>query len=198
MKNIITISREFGAAGSEVGQKIAHNLGFHYYDKEIIVKAAQEMNEDKNALLEFDETAPELFGFTQKLFDFYDAPLNGRLFDAQKSVIKKIAEKGNCVIVGRNSNSILKEYENSLHVFLSADLYWRISYLKQRKMPESSEGRIIEDIRTIDKKRRKYCAYYTNTEFGVADYYDICLSVSSLGVDSCVDLICSLARKENE
>ena len=63
------------------------------------------------------------------------------------------------------------------------------------KMPDATEARISEEIRSIDKARRKYCSYYTNTEFGVADYYDICLCTSTLGIDNCVELICGLARQ---
>lgn len=81
-----------------------------------------------------------------------------------------------------------------MHVFVHAEPYFRIMHLKE-KMPDSSEAKIIERMRAVDKTRRKYCSYYTNTEFGVADFYDLCLSSSTLGVDTCVDIICQLAGK---
>ncbi|MBQ8592345.1 MAG: cytidylate kinase-like family protein [Lachnospiraceae bacterium] len=193
MRKIITISREFGAGGSAIGIEVAKRLGYEFYDKSIILRTAKESNIDVESMLKWDEKVPTNFGFAQSLFDFYNKPLNEKLFEAQREVIRKIGEKGNCVIVGRNANTILKEFDNGLHVFVHADAYWRMKRMKE-KMPDASEAKISEEIRTIDKARRKYCTYYTNTEFGVADYYDICLSSSSLGIETCIDTICNLAN----
>lgn len=195
MKKIITISREFGSGGGEIGEKVAKRLGFELYDKSIILQAARSANIDPGEMLKHDERVPQLIGFTQSLFDMYNSPLDERLFEAQKSVIKKIGEHGNCVIVGRNANSILQEYDDSLHVFIHADKYWRIMRMKQNKMKDYSEEKISQHMRDVDKTRRKYCSYYTDTEFGVAEFYDLCLSTSSLGIDTCVDIICDLANK---
>ena len=194
MKKIITISREFGAGGGEIGRKAAQALGYEYYDKELILKAARESNVDVESLLKWDEKVPMNFGFAQSLFDFYNKPLSEKLFSAQQQVIKAVGEKGNCVIVGRNANTILKEYDHALHVFVHADPYWRLERMKT-KMPDLTEAKMSEQIRVIDKMRRKYCTYYTNTEFGVADYYDISLNTSKLGIDVCVQIICNLAKQ---
>lgn len=193
MKKIITISREFGAGGGEIGRSVAKALNYEYYDKEIILKAARESNVDVESLLKWDEKVPMNFGFAQSLFDFYNKPLSEKLFDVQQKVIKEIGEKGNCVIVGRNANTILKEFDYGLHVFIYADPYWRMERMKE-KMPDTTEAKISEELRIIDKTRKKFCMYYTNTEFGVADYYDICLNTSKLGIDTCIDIICNLAR----
>jgi Cytidylate kinase len=192
MKKIITISREFGAGGGEIGRKVAEALHYEYYDKELILRAARESNVDMESLMRWDEKVPMDFGFAQSLFDFYNKPLSEKLFNAQQQVIKEIGEKGSCVIVGRNANTILKEFDYALHVFIHADPNWRLERMKI-KMPDATEAKINEEIRIIDKIRRKYCSYYTNTEFGVADYYDICLNTSNLGIDTCVDIICKLA-----
>ena len=192
MKKIITISREFGAGGSAIGMEVAKRLGFEFYDKAIILRTAKESNIDVESILRWDEKVPKNFGFAQSLFDFYNRPLNEKLFDAQKDVIRRIGEKGKCVIVGRNANTILKEFDNCLHVFVHADPYWGMEHMKE-KMPDATEAKISEQIRVIDKARRKYCAYYTNTEFGVADYYDISLNSSSLGIETCIDTICNIA-----
>ncbi len=194
MKKLITISREFGAGGGEIGIRVAEKLGFEYFDKELIIQAAKKANVGMDEVLNMDEVVPMNFGFTQSLFDMYNAPLNERLFTAQRDVIRKIGEHGKCVIVGRNANSILSEYDDSLHVFIHADLYWRAMRLKQEKMPDKSEQQIIANIRTVDKRRRKYCSYYTNTEFGDSRYYDLCLDSSSLGIDQCVKIICDIAK----
>lgn len=194
MKNIITISREFGANGGTIGQKVAEKLGYEYYDKEIILQAAKDSNLDVESLQRWDENVPMDFGFAQSLFDFYNKPLNEKLFMAQKKVIQKIGEKGNCVIVGRNANHILKAYDHTLHVFIHAEPYSRITRLKER-MPDSTESQIIDHMRSVDRKRKKYCAYYTDTVFGMAEYYDLTLSSSAFSTETCVDIICELAQK---
>ena len=194
MKRIITISREFGASGGTIGQAVARRLGYEYYDKEIILRSARESNLDVASLEKWDEKIPMNFGFAQSLFDFYNKPLNEKLFDAQKKVIRDIGEKGNCVIVGRNANAILGEYDQALHIFIHAHPYWRLQHLKT-KMPNEPDAKIMDRMKQVDKKRKKYCAYYTNTIFGMSEYYDLCLNSSKLGIDACVDLICELAQK---
>lgn len=192
MKRIITISREFGAGGGEIGRKVADRLHYEYYDKAIILRAAKESNVDVERMFKWDEKVPANFGFAQSLFDFYNKPLNEKLFEVQRQIIREIGEKGNCVIVGRNANTVLKEFDNCLHVFVHAQPYWRLERMKE-KMPDATEAKISDEIRAIDKARKKYCAYYTNTEFGVADYYDISLNTSTLTIDTCVDLITHIA-----
>ncbi len=194
MKKIITISRKFGAGGGQIGKKVAERLGFYYMDKDVILRSAiasEGLTPDE--IRRYDEKVPFDFGFGQSLFDFYNRPLDERLFEAQRKAIEKVAEKGKCVIVGRNANYVLKEYDDSLHVFITASLRFRLRNL-QEKMPGLSEDKILEEMKSIDKKRRKYCSYYTNTEFGDADYYDLCLRSSSLGIDKCVDIICDIAE----
>lgn len=194
MKKIITISREFGAGGGEIGNRIADELGYDYCDKELILRAARDANMDIGQTLTLDERPPLIFGFTQSLFDMYSAPFDERLFEAQKQIIRKLGERGKCVIVGRNANSILSAFDNSLHVFVHADQYWRAARLKKEKMPEKTEKEILDDIKIVDKRRQKYCSHYTNTEFGSSKYYDLCLSTSSLGIDKCVKIILDIAR----
>ncbi|MDD7125504.1 AAA family ATPase [Treponema porcinum] len=194
MKKIITISREFGAAGGTIGQLVAKRLGYEYVDKELVIQAARDTHIDMTRYFNPDEKVPVLFGFTQSLFDLYNAPIEEKVYDKQKEIIRRIGEHGSCVIVGRNANSILKEFDNSLHVFIYADVSWRLRRLKKEKMPDMPEQKIEEHIKNIDKARRKFCTYYTKQEFGLADNYDICLSTSSLGIENCADIICRLAE----
>ena len=193
MKKIITISREFGAGGGEIGRAVAQRLGFDYFDKAIILKACEEAGLDIASIVRYDEKVAMDFGYAQSLFGFYNRPVSDKLFDAQQRVIHKLAEHGNCVIVGRNANTILKEFNDCLHVFIHANPYWRLQRM-HNKMPDTSISKISDQMRHIDKSRKKYCTRYTNSEFGVAEYYDICLSSSSLGIDRCVDVICDIAK----
>ncbi len=193
MKKIITISRQFGAGGGQIGKAVAQRLGYYYMDKDMIIRAAMESsNLSRRDLRIYDERVPFDFGFGQSLFDFYNKPLNERLFEAQREAIMKVGEKGNCVIVGRNANMVLKEFDHSLHVFVAATPYFRLQNLKT-KMPDASDSKIMDEMKAVDKARRRYCTYYTNTEFGNAEYYDLCLKSSTLGIDKCVDLICDIA-----
>ena len=132
MKKIITISREFGAGGGEIGRKVAERLGYHYYDKELILRSADTSKVDVESMRRWDEKVPANFGFAQSLFNFYNKPLNETLFEAQTKVIREIGEKGNCVIVGRNANTILKEFDGGLHIFVHASPYWRMMRMKDK------------------------------------------------------------------
>ena len=196
MKKIITISRQFGAGGGQIGKAVAQRLGYYYMDKDMIIRSAMESsNLRPRDFMIYDERVPFDFGFGQSLFDFYNKPLNERLFQAQREAILKVGEKGNCVIVGRNANVVLKEFDYSLHVFISATSYFRLQNLKT-KMPDATDAKIMDEMKSVDKARRRYCVYYTNTEFGNAEYYDLCLKSSTLGIDKCVDLICEIARSQ--
>ena len=194
MKKIITISREFGSGGGTIGKMVAERLGYEYYDKDLIFKTAAEAHMIPEEAIKLDETLSHGFGFGQSLFNLYSSPLDEKLYNAQKNIIRKFAEKGNCVIVGRNANSILAEFDNTLHVFISANPAWRVRYLKADKMKDMSEDKIMAHLQKIDKARQKFCSYFTNTEFGVAKYYDVCLYSSVVGIEKCVDVICELAK----
>ena len=140
MKNIITISRQFGAGGSTIGRKVADRLGYYYCDKDMIIRAALESGSlSPNEVHYYDERVPTEFGIGQSLFDYYNRPLDERLFKAQAAAIKKVAEKGNCVIVGRNGNIVLQEFDRTLHVFISATDHFRIKRVQQ-DMPDLSGG----------------------------------------------------------
>lgn len=195
MRSVITISREFGAGGGTIGHLVAERMGLEYLDKAIILTTANEAQVSVESVLKLDEDVPVSTGLAQGIFEFYSKPLNEKLFDAQADVIRSFAQKGGCIIVGRNANSILREYDNCLHVFVGGDIKFRCDRLMKKEMYKGiSENKILDMINTVDKRRRKYCEYYTNTDFGDAHNYDICIDSSRLGIDTCVDIICSLAK----
>lgn len=195
MKRIITISREFGAGGAEVGEKLAERLNYEYYNKELILMSAAKSNLDVMSMINWDEKVPINFGFAQSLFDFYNKPLSDKLFKAQSAVIRRVAEKGSCVILGRNANSILREFDSCLNVFIHADLAWRIERMRPR-MEKMTDAQISSHIKSIDKVRAKYCSFYTGEKFGFADNYNISLDTKYFGIDKCVDIIYDLASAE--
>ncbi|MBO7431122.1 MAG: cytidylate kinase-like family protein [Spirochaetia bacterium] len=193
MKKIITINRKFGAAGGKIGKKVAERLGFAYVDHELVENAAIKANLTLKESSGLDEKVPHEFGFAQSLFGVYRTTLEDRFMEAQKKVIEQFGNHGRCVIVGRNADAILKEFDDTLHVFVYGAESWRLEYVKTL-YPNLSYNELKNLLHDVDKGRRKYCSYYTQREFGLAENYDLCLCSSSLGIEKCVDIICDIAQ----
>lgn len=196
MKRIITISRQYGAGGGQIGRAVAEALGYYYLDRDLILQTAvQSGSLSADEVRQYDERVPHEFGLGQSLFDFYTRPLDERLYQAQREAILQAGEKGRCVIVGRNANVILKEFDKALHVFISATPYFRLQHLKETVLQGRTDEQVLNEMRKVDKARKKYCAYYTDTDFGNAEYYDMCLKSSTLGIDQCVQMILDIAKE---
>lgn len=194
MRKIITIGREFGAGGGEIGRRVAKALGIEYYDKDIILKTAVSgKNLDPEQVRRWDERVPKNFGFAQSLFDFYNKPLDEELWQAQRDAIRELANKESCVIVGRNGDYILKEFDHCLNVFIHAGLDWRVrrmTGLMEHVPPEQ----VANDVRAVDKARKRYCEYYTKCTYGDARNFDLTLNTEKLGLDRTEELILAAAR----
>lgn len=186
---VITIAREFGAGGRTIGREVANRLGIQYYDRDLIMKTAEESKfltaED---IRKFDEKLPVEVGFAQSLFNFYAKPLSEQIFDAQSKAIRKIAETESCVMVGRNAEYILKEFDHVLKVFVCANKEWKITHMKEQ-MPELSRDEIEAQMNSIDKARKNYTKKFSNQVYGQANNYDMCLNISSIGIDKAVEYI---------
>ena len=140
MKQIITIGREFGAGGGELGRRLARELGIAYYDRDIILRTAKaSAHLTPEQVRRWDERVPHEFGFTQSLFNFYERPLSEELWDAQVRAIREIADKESCVIVGRNADYILREFDHCLRVFVHADRNWRLLHMR-KLLPDTPMG----------------------------------------------------------
>lgn len=193
MKKLITIGRQFGAGGGELGRRVAHELGIAYYDKDLILRTAQACaGLSPDEVREVDETVPWSFGFTQSLFDFYNRPLGDRVWDAQVTAIRQIADKQSCVIVGRNADYILREFDHCLRIFVHAALDWRVQRMHE-KMPQLSIEQLRANLRSVDKARKTYCERYTGHRYGDATCYDLTLCTSKLGMDASLCLILQAA-----
>ena len=192
-KKIITISREFGSGGRTIGRKVAEELGIPFYDKELVDQIAMESGFAPKFVEEHGEHSP-----TGSLFSYAFAPqgvpgiMNGLstadfLWNIQCNVIMQLADKGPCVIVGRNADYILKDREDALHVYVFADTPYRAErivrlYGDSEKTPEQ---RLAEK----DKRRRVNYQHYTGRTWGAAQNYEMCLCSSMLGIDQCVKII---------
>ena len=194
MKKIITINRKFGAAGGKIGRIVADRLGYEYVDHDLVEHAAMKANLTLAQSSDLDEKVPHEYGFAQSLFGVYRTTLEDRFMEAQKKVIEQFGNHGKCVIVGRNADAILSEFDSTLHVFIYGAESWRLEYIKNNLYPDLSYSELKALLHDVDKGRRKYCNYYTQREFGLAENYDLCLCSSSLGIEKCVDIICDIAR----
>ena len=190
MSLIITIGRQFGSGGRDVGEKVAEYFNIPFYDKELVELAAQKSNISKEALKEVDEHATNSFLYSLASGNYsmrginapiyYEMPINDKLFIAQADVIKEVAKRGSCVIVGRCADYALEGYPNLLSVFIHADLDARIKRIAKKY--DLTDAKAKDLINKTDKKRASYYNYYTNKKWGEAASYELCLNSSELGV----------------
>ena len=198
-KKIITISREFGSGGRTIGHMVAEALGIPFYDKELVDQIALESGFAPKFVEEHGEHSPgkSIFSYT---FASHGVPgvMNGLstadfLWNIQCSVILQLAEKGPCVIVGRNADYILKDRTDCLHAFIYADKEARAERIVRLygESEKSPQARLNEK----DKRRRVNYQHYTGRTWGQAENYDICLN-SKIGLDTCTDILVKLMRGE--
>jgi len=197
-KKIITISREFGSGGRTVGHLVADQLGIPFYDKELVDQVALESGFAPKFVEEHGEHSPG-----SSLFSYAFIPqgvpgvMNGLstadfLWNIQCNVILQLAEKGPCVIVGRNADYILKDRPDALHAFIHADKDFRADrivrlYGESEKSPQTR-------LQEKDKRRRVNYQHYTGRTWGNAQNYDICLNSGKLGVEECARIIIDMVN----
>ncbi len=197
---IITISREFGSGGRSIGKAVAEQLDIPYYDKELIKAVAEKTGFHPKYIEEAGEYAPGRTEFSLlPAFSGLPGAIDGMsaadfLWVMQCQVIRELADKGPCVIVGRCADYVLKERDDCLHVFIHAPKPYRADrivrlYGESEKAPEQR----LDDK---DKRRSVNYAHFTGREWGASRNYDVCLNSGRLGEDACVRLIVALAGGE--
>jgi len=195
-KCIITIGRQFGSGGRYVGRLLAEKLGVPFYDKELLSEAAKRSGICEEILEDHDEkpTRSLLFSLVTGMQhhvgsgNFYmDMPLNHRIFLAQFDAIRKLAEEGSCVIVGRCADYVLKENPDAVSVFVKADMPSKIA--RAVKYYGVEEDKAEERIRKADKQRASYYNYYATATWGDVENYDLVVDTGVLGVEGAVELI---------
>lgn len=204
-KKIITISREYGSGGRQIGQLAAERLGMEFYDKALIDAAAKEIGfspeliEDReqrltNSLL-YNFAVGALYGVTYpREPKVSELPLTEQIFIAQKKTIEEAARNGRCLFIGRCADQILRSRPDVLRVFVYAnrDIRKRRVIEEYGVTPENAD----EFMYQSDKRRRIYYENFTNQKWGSRENYDLLLNSGSLGLERCVDLICE-AMKQN-
>ncbi len=195
---IITIGRQYGVGGRDVGEKLAADLGIPFYDKELVEMAAEKSNLSSATLKEHDEKATNSFLYSLQAGNyslrginaplFYEMPINDKLFIAQSEVIKDVAQKGPCVIVGRCADYVLESTElDTISVFIYATLEYRIKRVMEAfNIPRNKAKDMV--VKT-EKQRRTYYDYYTSKQWGVMTNYDLCINAEKTGIDGMVELL---------
>ncbi len=200
---IITIGRQFGSNGKEIGRRLADALGISFYDKELLKRAAKESGMCEDIFHDFDEKQTNSFLYSL-VMDPYAAynfqtgmemPLNHKVFLAAFDAIKKIADQESCVIVGRCADYALEDYENCLSVFIYSPMEERIKTISERLeiKPDKAKDMIVR----ADKQRSSYYNYYTTKKWGSIGSYDVCIDSSLLGIDGTVHIIQDILDKRN-
>lgn len=205
MNSIITIGRQFGSGGHEIGEKLAEFYGIKFYDKELLARAAKESGFCEEMIHVHDErpTNSFLYNLVMDTYSFGyhsasypDMPISQKVFLAQFDTIKKIADEGPCVIVGRCADYALGEYENCIRLFIYGDETSRIQRIQKKY--DLKESKAKDTIIKKDKQRQSYYNYYTAKKWGRADSYDLCINSSILGIDGTVQIIVEYIKKFEE
>lgn len=189
-KRIITISREFGSGGRSIGKKLAEKLGYKYYDREIIEKIAEDSGFSKRYIEDMQEsnTYRGLFNIGLLSRDQTGKSIDDYIWEYQTKIIEEIGNSDEkAVIVGRCSDYILKDREDTIHLFIHADIEKRKKRVVERygEREESIEKR----LKTKDKKRIVYHRFYTDRKWGDVHNYTMTLNSGVIGIDNCVKII---------
>ena len=202
-KIIITIARQYGSGGREIGELVAKKLGIPLYDKELITEAANRGSLDEKVTKLADESAANSLLYTLAMgsnvlgttMHFgYKMPLNDKLFILQSETIKEYAKAGSCVIIGRCADYVLRDEKNVFRIFVYGDLDHRQARVLERHT-EIKPTQVVDVINKTDKRRATYYNFYTGNKWGKFDNYDILINSSTLGVEGSVQLICASIRK---
>ncbi len=198
MDKIITIGRQYGSGGREIGQKIADHYGIKFYDNELITRAAKESGfaEEMFKKAESKATNSLLYSIAMGInvyanqdFGFNGLSLDDKVFLAQSDVIRKVADEGPCVIVGRCADYVLKEYENVCNIFIRASMSYRLERAvnQYNDDPNSAPDVILKN----DKRRANYYNYHVGEKWLNLNNYDLVIRSDLMGIDNAVECICA-------
>ena len=196
MKTVITIGRQFGSGGREIGDKLAKAYDIKYYDRELLARASKESGFCEEILMNHDERPTNSFlynlvidtySFGYNSSSFVDMPISQKVFLAQFDTIKKVADEGPCVIVGRCADYALEGRDNVINLFIYADESFKVGRIMEQYNLDEAKARDM--IVKKDKQRQSYYNYYTNRKWGKAESYDLCINSAVLGIDGSVKLI---------
>lgn len=192
---VITIGREFGSGGHAIAKELSRIMGISMYDKDLITLAAKNSGYNEDVLRDIDETATNSLLYTLSMgahhhlplmAGAHDIPITDKAFIICSQIIKELAEKESCIIVGRCADSILREHENLFTVFIHGDMDYRVDRICEYEKCSRTEAAGI--VKKADRKRAAYHNYYADTKWGSAKAYDICIN-SKIGIEKAAEII---------
>ena len=188
-KRIITISREFGSGGRFIGEEVAKKLGIAYYDKNVINEIAEKSGLSPEYIQENAELSPKkgLFAYAFAGRDITGKSVEDMVYEAQRKVIFDLAQKESCVIIGRNADYILKDWDDVLNVFIHGNMPEKIQRII--RLYNVGEKEAVKMMADADKRRMTNYNFYTEQKWGKASNYTLCLNSSQLGYDRCEKII---------
>lgn len=197
-KHIITIGRQFGSGGRELGKAVADKLGIKYYDKELISLAAKESGYNPEIFENVDERATNslLYSLSMGIYNLgngyapmRDMPVNDQLYLLQHKIIRELASEP-CVIVGRCADYILRNNKNLLRIFVYANLKDRVeNAIKIHNVPENKAE---STVKKTDKTRANYYNFYSNQKWGAVENYDLCINTSTISRENATKIVCNI------
>ena len=201
-KLIITIARQYGSGGREIGERLGAILGIPVIDKELITETASKSDMHVDVLHKADEVAANSLLYTLAMgsnvfgsaMSFgYKMPINDKLFLLQSDAIRAYAAEGSCILIGRCADYVLREEPSLLRIFIHGDLDHRKARVAERH-PDIKPTQVIDIINKTDKRRASYYNFYTGNKWGKFDNYDLMINSSTLGVEATATLIADYAK----
>ena len=197
-RTIITIGRQFGSGGHEIGKKLAETLSIPFYDKELLELAAERSGISRDVIESYDELPTNSLLYSLSMGNYgmgggsaFTMPLNHQVFLAQFDAIQKLSRQGACVIVGRCADYALHEYPHLVSVFVHAELQKRIERVS--RLYGLSEKEAADRIMKTDKKRAAYHNFYATKKWGNCDSYHLTVDSGAVGIDGAIKIICDFA-----
>lgn len=194
-KRIITISREFGSGGRFIGEEVAKKLGIAYYNEKLIDQIAQQSGLSKEYIEQNAELSPKkgFFAYAFSGRDLTGKSVEDMVYEAQRKVILEIAEKEECVIIGRNADFILKDRDDVVNVFIHGEMPEKIERIC--RLYDVTESGAVKLINDTDKRRRTNYNFYTEQKWGMARNYTLSLNSSQLGYEKCEKMIIDCVKE---
>lgn len=192
-KRIITINRMYGSNGRKLGQALAQELGIHYYDRELIDLASERKGIPYEELVKVDEKRASQWRYpvensTQMQPQFRFHPMNDMLFHTESEIIRNLAEKEDCIIIGRCANHILRG--QCLSVLIHAPFEFRVKTVAERTILDEKSA--YNQVKKIDKERRSYYEYFTDEKWLSVNQYDLCMDSSRFTIEQIVGMLKNL------
>ena len=202
MYRIITIERQFASGGHEIGRRVAKELGYEFYNQEILAQVAKKLQIPAMYIGELEEASSG-----SKLLNLSQSPLGGsnkkkgkvppmaeQIFLEEKNIIENISKEGPCVIVGRSAGYILKDREDCLNVFIHADKEARLRRAIEFEKIKAEEAEAA--LKKMDKRRKEFYKTHTEWSWGEKEFFELCLDSGTLGLDLCTELLVLAAKKD--